>query len=162
MNIQDVLKQAIDMQASDVYLVSGAPISIRLNGNLVQLNSDKLFPDDIKNLVEEIYDLAGKRDMVPFCEKGDMVLDAVISQQLIPSVDGGVVPAFEIMTVTPAIRNMIRDNKIHQIEGLLYSSNLKNMISMDQSILNLYKEGIISKENALVFATNSKPLSKKL
>lgn len=58
-----------------------------------------------------------------------MVLNAVVSQQLIPTIDGGVAPAFEIMTVTPAIRNMIRDNKIPQIDGLLYSSAKPDMIS---------------------------------
>lgn len=42
-----------------------------------------------------------------------MVLQAVISQQLVPTIDGKMIPVFEIMTVTPAIRNMIRDNQDH-------------------------------------------------
>ena len=48
-----------------------------------------------------------------------MVLRAVISQQLVPSIQGGMIPAFEIMIMTPAISNMIRDNKTHQIEGII-------------------------------------------
>jgi twitching motility protein PilT len=51
-----------------------------------------------------------------------MVLQAVVSQQLIPDVDGHNIPVFEIMRLTTAIRNMIRDDKIHQIEGVIYSS----------------------------------------
>ena len=73
------------------------------------------------------------------------VLQAVISQQLIPTMDGTLIPVFEIMEVTPAIRNMIRENKVHQIDGLIYSSTGSGMISMDQSLINLYKEGQISR-----------------
>ena len=83
-------------------------------------------------------------------------------KQLIPTVDGGVAPAFEIMTVTPAIRNMIRDNKIPQIDGILYSSAKPDMISMDNSLLALYKSGKISKEIALTYATNPDMLMRKL
>ena len=91
-----------------------------------------------------------------------MVLQAVVSQQLLPTVDGGMVPAFEIMTVTPAIRNMIRDNKVPQIDGLLYSSNREDMVSMDASILALCQKGVISKDTALIYATNPELLRKKL
>ena len=90
----------------------------------------------------------------------DRIID--VSQQLIPTVDGGVAPAFEIMTVTPAIRNMIRDNKIPQIDGILYSSAKPDMISMDNSLLALYKSGKISKEIALTYATNPDMLMRKL
>ena len=57
------------------------------------------------------------------------------------------VPAFEIMSVTPAIRNMIRDNKVHQIDGLIATSAKDDMISMDMSLMNLCKQGIITKGN---------------
>lgn len=90
------------------------------------------------------------------------VLNAVVSQQLVPTVDGKMVPALEVMTVTPAIRNMIRDNKIPQIDGIIYSSMKEDMISMDGSLLNLYKKGIIAKDTALKYATNADMLSKKL
>ena len=89
-------------------------------------------------------------------------LNAVVSQQLIPSVTGELLPVFEIMTVTPAIRNMIRENKIPQIEGLLYSSSRPEMISMDASILNLYRAGRISRDVSLSYATNPDMLLKKL
>ena len=83
-------------------------------------------------------------------------------QHQIATVDGGVAPAFEIMTVTPAIRNMIRDNKIPQIDGILYSSAKPDMISMDNSLLALYRSGKISKEIALTYATNPDMLMRKL
>lgn len=90
------------------------------------------------------------------------VLTAVVSQQLVPATDGTMVPAMEIMTVTPAIRNMIRDNKVHQIDGIIYSSMKEDMISMDGSLLNLCRQGRISRETALKFATNPEMLGKKL
>ena len=91
-----------------------------------------------------------------------MVLQAVISQQLVPSVDGKMVPVFEIMTVTPAIRNMIRDNKIPQLEGMISSSAGQEIVSMDSGLLNLYKEGKITAETALAYATNPELLKRKM
>lgn len=91
-----------------------------------------------------------------------MVLQAVISQQLVPSTDGKMVPVFEIMTVTPAIRNMIRDNKIPQLEGMISSSAGNEIISMDSGLLNLYKEGRITAETALAYATNPEMLKRKM
>ena len=76
--------------------------------------------------------------------------------------NGNVIPAFEIMTVTPAIRNMIRENKVPQIDGVVYSSNREDMISMDSSLLKLYQEGKITKETALVYASNPEMLQKRL
>lgn len=91
-----------------------------------------------------------------------MVLVAVVSQQLLPTVDGGIVPAFEVMTLTPAIRNMIRESKIHQIDGIIASSADNNMISMDTSILKLYREGKITEKTAYSFATNPELLEKRI
>ena len=66
------------------------------------------------------------------------------------------------MTMTPAIRNMIRDNKIPQIEGVLYSSVNADMVPMDGSLLNLYKTGRITANTALEFATNPEMMKKRM
>ena len=71
------------------------------------------------------------------------------------------VPAFEIMTTTPAIRNMIRENKVHQIDGLIYSSAGEKMVSMDSSLLALYQQGIIEEKEALRYASNPEMLKRK-
>lgn len=91
-----------------------------------------------------------------------MVLRAIVSQQLIPTVDGGVIPAFEVMFVNSAIRNMIREAKVHQIDTAIFSSGDENMISMDTSIFKLYKGGKITAENALKYSVNKKLMEKKL
>ena len=90
-----------------------------------------------------------------------MVLQAVISQQLIPDVNGKNIPVFEIMRLTPAIRNMIRDNKIHQIDGVI-SSSPGQMRSMDQSLFELYKAGRITKDTAINYAINPEMLRRRL
>lgn len=91
-----------------------------------------------------------------------MVLQAVVSQRLLPSVNGRMVPAFEIMVLNPAIRNMIREGKTHQIDGIIYTSMNENMMSMDTSILNLFTKGIIDKKTALYYATNQEMMAKRL
>ena len=91
-----------------------------------------------------------------------MVLHGVISQQLIPTIDKKMRAAFEIMVINNAIRTQIRENKTHQIPNSIASGKNVGMISMDDSILDLYKNGIISKENAILYAANPDILSKKM
>ena len=114
------------------------------------------------NTIDRIIDVFPPNQQRQIAVQLSMVLQAVVSQQLVPSTDGKQVPAFEIMTVTPAIRNMIRDNKIPQIDGLIYSSANNDLISMDTSLLGLYKDGKITEETALTYATNPEMLKRRL
>lgn len=114
------------------------------------------------NTIDRIIDVFPANQQRQIAVQLSTVLTAVVSQQLVPTVDGGIVPALEIMTVTPAIRNMIRDNKVPQIEGLIYSSTKEDMISMDGSLLNLCKKGTISRDTALKYATNPDMLGRKI
>ena len=91
-----------------------------------------------------------------------MVLQAVISQQLIPDVNGHTIPVFEVMRLNPAIRNMIRDNKIYQIDGVIASSSQADMKSMDNSLLELYRNRQITRETALKYSSNPEMLKRKL
>ena len=114
------------------------------------------------NTIDRIIDVFPANQQQQIGAQLSLALTAVVSQQLVPTVDGKVTPALEIMTVTPAIRNMIRDNKVHQIDGIIYSSMKDDMISMDGSLLNLYKQGRITRETALKYATNPEMLGRKL
>ncbi len=91
-----------------------------------------------------------------------MVLEAVISQQLIPALDGTVIPVFEIMTASSAVRHMIREGKTHQLDSVIHSSPNEGMISMDSSIFALFEANRISKETALAFATNYDLMEKRI
>lgn len=114
------------------------------------------------NTISRIIDVFDPSQQHQIAVQLSMVLRAVISQQLVPAVDGSMIPAFEIMIMTPAISNMIRDNKTHQIEGIIYTSAKDDMISMDNSLLKLYKEGKIAKETVLQYCTNPEMIKKKL
>ena len=90
------------------------------------------------------------------------VLQTVVSQQLLPDVHGGMIPACEIMRMNSAIRSMIRDHKNHQIDNAISAGGKEGMISMDQSILSLYRGGKISRETALMYAEKPEQLQRQL
>ncbi|MDY5496589.1 MAG: PilT/PilU family type 4a pilus ATPase [Anaerobutyricum sp.] len=114
------------------------------------------------NAVDRIIDVFPANQQRQVAIQLATVLNAVVSQQLLPDVRGSLVPAFELMTVNRAIKNMIRDNKVHQIDGLVYSSGQKNMFSMDCFLVKLYANGKISRETALDYATNPEMIMQKL
>jgi len=91
-----------------------------------------------------------------------MVLRTVVSQQLVPGVDGSLIPAFEIMHVDHAIRNMIRDNKSHQINNAMIAGGDNGMVTMDQYLLGLYQEKKISKDTLLNYSDNPEAVQKRI
>ena len=106
------------------------------------------------NTVDRIVDSfpSGQQDQIR--AQLSMVLRTVVSQQLMPSTDGGMVPAYEIMHVNDAICNMIRENKSSQIDAAITSGVSEGMISMDISICELYKAGKIAADTALECSDN--------
>lgn len=114
------------------------------------------------NTIDRIIDVFPPSQQRQIAVQLSSVLQAVVSQQLVPDLTGGLTPAFEIMNTTPAIKNMIRDNKVHQIDGLIYSSSANGMLSMDNSLLRLYQQGVIDCQEALNHASNPEMLAKKL
>lgn len=91
-----------------------------------------------------------------------LVLECIVSQQLLPRKGGGMIPAVEIMKTVPAISNMIRDSKNYQIDNVIQTSGSMGMVSMDQSIIALYQKGEITDETAMMFATNPEQIKRKL
>ena len=92
-----------------------------------------------------------------------VVLEAVISQQLIPTADKrGRVAAFEVMHGTIPIKNLIREAKTYQISSVLQTSRKEGMISMDDALLDLYNKGIIDKENAVGYAQDVNYVAKRV
>ena len=92
-----------------------------------------------------------------------MVLRAVVSQRLVPVRGGGQEPVFEVMTVTPAVQNMIRDGKTHQIDNAIYGGSAdRSMLSMDGELERLLRAGKIDRETALRYATNPDALGRRI
>ncbi len=90
------------------------------------------------------------------------VLQTVVCQQLLPAADGGRVPAFEIMNMTNAVKSLIRDGKTHQIDNAIAAGAADGMVSMDQSIFRLYKEGRITADTALAYAVNADQMKRRI
>ena len=81
-------------------------------------------------------------------------LNAVISQVLLRRKGGGRVAAFEIMTCTPAVRNLIRESKVAQMNAVIQTSAKQGMQTMDQSLLRLMRSGLVAREDAYERAIN--------
>lgn len=91
-----------------------------------------------------------------------MVLRTVVSQKLLPDKNGGQMPAYEIMHMTNAIRSMIRENKSYQIDSYISSGASEGMISMDQSIYELYRKDCITKETALEYSEKPEQMKRRI
>jgi len=90
------------------------------------------------------------------------VLQGIISQQLIPQIGGGRALAVEILVATPAMRAVIRDDKIHQIYSLLQAGQKFGMRTMNQSLCDLYKRKKISHSDAVARSSNIQELEEMI
>lgn len=89
------------------------------------------------------------------------VLEGIVSQQLVPKIGGGRVLAQEILIPTLAIRNLIREDKIHQIyTSMQVNQSVTQMSTMNQSLAASYKKQLITKEGALDFTTDLEEIKK--
>ena len=114
------------------------------------------------NTIDRIVDIFPPAQQQQVRVQLSMVLRAVVSQQLIPTVDDSLVPAFEIMIVNSAIQNMIREGKVYQMDNVIFSGAAMGMRTMDGEILRLYQSGRITRANALLYATNPDIMMKKI
>ncbi len=107
-------------------------------------------------------------DVFPAEEKGtvraqlSMVLEAVISQTLLPRIGGGRVMACEILVATPAVRALIRDDKVHQLQGIIEIGQQFGMQTMNASLAKLYKSRQVSMKDVLGRSNDPASLQKLL
>ncbi len=106
-------------------------------------------------------------DVFPAAQQGQIraqlanALEVVLSQQLLPRADGkGRVAAFEVMINIPAIRNLIREQKIYQIHSTMMTHSHAGMMTMDQCLRDYYFQGLITLETAMSAAHNPKELER--
>ena len=114
------------------------------------------------NTIDRIIDVFPPAQQQQVRVQLSQVLRTVVSQQLLPTVDGGLLPAFEVMRLNNAVRNLVRDSRVHQIDSVIQTSAAEGMIAMDESILRLRRAGKITNETALYFAVNPEQLQRKL
>lgn len=81
-------------------------------------------------------------------------LIGIVSQRLVPRVSGGLVPAVEVLIANSAVRNLIRENKAHELDLVVETSSGEGMISLNRSLANFVRKGEITLENALRYSLN--------
>ena len=113
------------------------------------------------NTIDRIVDsFSNNRDQIRM--RLATTISAIVSEQLIPTIDGKVIPVFEIMKTNTAIRSQIRENKLHLIENTMISCKNEGMVTMDDSLYDLYSKNIISKETALEYCLHHDALLRRL
>jgi len=89
-------------------------------------------------------------------------LTGIFSQRLIPRVSGGLIPAYELLINNSAISNLIRENRIHEIDSVIETSSQEGMVDMNRSLADLVNRGEITIENAYMYSLDPKVLEKLL
>ena len=89
-----------------------------------------------------------------------MVLEAIVSQSLIPKIGGGRVMVCEIMIATMAVRSLIRDDKVHQLQGMLEIGQKYGMQTMNSELLRVYQRRLITKKDALCHSPDPDQMAK--
>lgn len=82
----------------------------------------------------------------------------IFSQRLVPRISGGLIPAYELLIANTAIQNLIRENRIYEIDIVIETSRELGMVSLNQSLLDLITRGEITMESALLYSYNPKAL----
>ena len=129
---------------------------------MAQLLFSTLHTTGAANTVDRIIDAFPANQQRQIRIQLSMVLQAVVSQQLVPTVDGGVVPAFEVMIANTAIRNLIREAKTHQMDSVIAAGAAEGMRTMDQSLFELVASGQVARETALQCSIHQEALAKRL
>lgn len=127
-----------------------------------QLLLSSLHTTGAANTIDRIIDAFPSNQQSQMRLQLSMILQSVISQQLVPGVNGEFIPVFEIMHMNPAIRNMIRESKTHQLDSAIAAGSAQGMRTMDMSLLKLYQEKRITRDTALGYCTNFDAMVKRI
>ena len=159
--------QSILRQDPDVVLVGemrdletiGAALTIAETGHLTLAT---LHTNSCAQTMNRIIDVFPTEQQSQVRAQLSLVLEGVLSQQLIPKIGGGRVMALEIMVSTPAVRNLIREEKIHQIYSAMQSGQKFGMQTMNQALVELISRRLITREEAMNRSTNPEELAQLL
>ena len=114
------------------------------------------------NTINRIVDVFPAAQQVQIRGQLAQLIRGVICQQLVPTTDGTITPVFEVLKSNPAIQNMIRENKLHQLESAMQAAKAEGMMTMDNSLFELYQQGTITKETLLNTCNNYEFVSKRI
>lgn len=127
-----------------------------------QLLFSTLHTTGAANTIDRIIDVFPASQQAQVRIQLSMVLQAVISQQLVPTVDGGQTAVFEVMSTNPAIKNLIREAKTHQIDAAIQAGAAEGMCTMDDSLCRLYAQKRITRDTVLTYCLRYETTVRKL
>lgn len=161
----NALKYAL-RQDPDVVLIGemrdvetiGAAITISETGHLVFAT---LHTNNCVQSINRIIDVFPAHQQIQIRTQLSFILEGIVSQQLVPKIGGGRVLVQEIMIPTYAIRNLIREDKAHQLYSSMQIGQKDSaMVTMNQSLALCFKKGLITREDALGHATDVEEMLK--
>ena len=121
-----------------------------------------LHTSSVSNTINRILDVYPSNQQHQVKIQLAQILKGVVCQQLVPTTDGGQTAVFEIMKTNTAISNMIREDKLHQLDSAMQSGGAEGMCTMDGSLLKLYRAGRITRETALMSCIHFENMQKRL
>jgi twitching motility protein PilT len=136
-----------------------AAMTVAETGHLV---FSTLHTNSASQSIERIVDSFDTTEQPQILLQLSMVLEAILSQRLIPTIDGKRVLATEILVVTPAVRNNIRESKTFQIDNIIQTSGNLGMSLLENSLADLVNRGVVDKNVALEYAIRPSLLNKLL
>ena len=114
------------------------------------------------NTINRILDVFPANQQVQVRSQLAQLIKGIVCQQLVTSVDGTLIPVFEVLKASPAIHNMIREGKMHQLESAMQAASADGMVTMDNGLLDLYQKGRISKDTLLTSCNNYEFMVRKI
>ncbi len=117
-----------------------------------------LHTNSASQTIDRIIDSFSAEQQSQVASQLSAVLVGIVSERLIPRIDGGRIPACEIMIANPAIRNLIRERKTYQIDLVIETNSQEGMITLNRSLADLVKRREISLENAETYSLNPSEL----
>ena len=113
-----------------------------------------LHTNDAAQTIDRIIDIfaPGQQNQIRLQLASSLI--GIMSQRLIPRVSGGLIPAAEVMIANSAVRNLIRENKMHELDLVVETSSGEGMISLNRSLVDLVRRGEITFENASLYSQN--------
>lgn len=121
-----------------------------------------LHTTDAPQTVDRIIDIFPHGQQQQIRLQLSQVMEAILSQTLLPRIGGGRIGAFEILLATPAVRNLIREQKTFELHSIMQLNTKDGMQTLDNALVNLLRAGIITKEEALTKSSSPERLNKLL
>ncbi len=150
--LKSMFRQDVDVamvgEMRDAETISAA-VTAAETGHLIL---STLHTNNVAQTIDRIIDTFPPEQQNQIRAQLSSTLIGIVSQRLIPKIKGGLIPAVEIMIANAAVRNLIRENKVHEIDLVIETSSDQGMISLNRSLADLIRRGEISAESAVAFS----------